>query len=319
MYKIQDLIQQHGSTLGLELVSGAKGVLRRIRKPEAQLPGLGLAGFFKNLVKSRIWIFGKHELDYVRSLAKGIRTERLKALISPKTTAVMIARGCVAPRELQQLCEVHNIPLFRSSFAASSLVSRLNYLLMEEFCPSISVHGTLVEVFGVGVLIQGESSVGKSEAALGLIEKGHRLISDDIVRVKKTEGSALVGKGPELTRHLMEIRGIGIINIAHLYGAVSVRPEKTIEIVVKLEQWDDRHFYDRVGLDERFTDLLGIRVPYHLVPVKPGRDVVLLVEMLALNHRLKMMGYHSAKEFNTKLLDLMNRRKKQSRKIPGEL
>ncbi len=173
---------------------------------------------------------------------------------------------------------------------------------MEEFAPSISLHGTLVEVFGVGVLIQGNSSVGKSEAALGLIERGHRLISDDVVRVKRKE-NYLTGCGPELTRHLMEIRGIGIINVAHLYGAVCVRPDKGIDIVVKLEEWDDQHFYDRVGLDEKYVDILGISIPYHVLPVKPGRDVVLLLETIALNHRLKDMGYNSAKEFNSKLLE----------------
>ncbi len=157
----------------------------------------------------------------------------------------------------------------------------------------------------------GESSVGKSEAALGLIERGHRLISDDVVRVKKKEGSHLIGSGPELTRHLMEIRGIGIINVAHLYGAVCVRHDKGIDIVVKLEEWDDQHFYDRVGLDEKFIDILGSSVPYHVLPVKPGRDVVLLLETIALNHRLKDMGYNSAKEFNAKWLETISRRQKK--------
>ena len=175
----------------------------------------------------------------------------------------------------------------------------------------MTLHGTLVELFGVGVLIQGESSVGKSEAALGLIERGHRLISDDVVRVKKKE-NYLIGAGPELTRHLMEIRGIGIINVAHLYGAVCVRTDKEIDMVIKLEEWDDQHFYDRVGLDDKFIDILGVSTPYHILPVKPGRDVVLLIETIALNHRLKGMGYNSAKEFNMKLLEtIAHKRRKQ--------
>jgi len=208
-------------------------------------------------------------------------------------------------------CEKNKIPLFKAHSTATNLLSRITFLLLEEFCLSITLHGTLVEVFGVGVLIQGESSVGKSEAALGLIERGHRLISDDVVRVKKKEGSYLVGSGPELTRHLMEIRGIGIINVAHLYGAVCVRPDKGLDIVVKLEEWDDKHFYDRVGLDDKFIDVLGVSVPYHVLPVKPGRDVVLLLETIALNHRLKDMGYNSAKEFNAKLLEVIARRQKK--------
>ena len=209
------------------------------------------------------------------------------------------------------LCDQNHIPLFRANATATNILSRITFFLLEEFCPTVTLHGTLVEVFGVGVLIQGESSVGKSEAALGLIERGHRLISDDVVRVKKKEGSHLIGSGPELTRHLMEIRGIGIINVAHLYGAVCVRHDKGIDIVVKLEEWDDQHFYDRVGLDEKFIDILGSSVPYHILPVKPGRDVVLLLETIALNHRLKDMGYNSAKEFNAKWLEAISRRQKK--------
>jgi HPr kinase/phosphorylase len=237
-----------------------------------------------------------------------MRKERLSAIFSPSPPAILISRGLVPPKELIALCKERKVPLFRTTLTATELVSRISFLLLEELCLSVTMHGTLVEVFGVGVLIQGESSVGKSEAALGLIERGHRLISDDVVRVKKKEGAYLVGSGPELTRHLMEIRGIGIINVAHLYGAVCVRPDKGIDLVVKLEEWDDQHFYDRVGLDEKFLDLLGVSVPYHVLPVKPGRDVVLLLETIALNHRLKEMGYHSAKEFSAKLLETIEKR-----------
>ena len=178
-------------------------------------------------------------------------------------------------------------------------------LLFDEFAPSLTCHGSLVEVFGVGVLIQGESSVGKSEASLGLLERGHRLISDDIVKVKKREGGYLEGSGVELSRHHMEIRGIGIINVANIYGAVCVRDKKSLDLVVKLETWDDDFFYDRVGLEEKSITILQIPIPYHLLPVKPGRDVVLLLETIASNHRLKQMGYHSAKEFNAKLLSTL--------------
>ncbi len=275
-----------------------------------QRPGLGLTGFLERFAHAHIWVFGQHEIDYLRSLDTELRAKRLRELLPAATTMVLLAKGCVMPSELRTLCEECGIPLFRSQLDLPLLLSRMNYLLSEVLCPVLSLHGTLVEVFGVGILIQGESSVGKSEAALGLIEKGHRLISDDNVYVRKTDGQFLIGKGPELTRHLMEVRGIGIINIAHLYGAVSVRPDKTIDMVVKLEPWDDDHFYDRVGLDERFIDMLDVNVPYHLLPVKPGRDVVLLLETLALNHRLKEMGYHSAQEFNTKLLEVMEQKKK---------
>ena len=167
-------------------------------------------------------------------------------------------------------------------------------------------------------MIQGDSSVGKSETALGLIERGHRLITDDIVKVRKREGGYLEGFGAELTRHHMEIRGIGIINVAHLYGAVCVRDHKSIDIVVKLEAWDDHNFYDRVGIDEKHCDILSVKLPFHILPVKPGRDVVLLLETIALNHRLKRMGYNSAKEFNSKLLEMIASKQKK-RNNPSEI
>ena len=311
MYLVEDFVVQHGKSLGLELITGREGLTRRIKKPEVQRPGLSLTGYLQGYVSSRILIIGRQEVDYLRHMDYPLQRQRLQALLTHLTPAVILARGCRAPKELESFCERIKLPLFRADSNATNLLSHITFLLLEEFCPSVTLHGTLVEVFGVGLLIQGESSVGKSEAALGLIERGHRLISDDVVRVKKKEGSYLVGVGPELTRHLMEIRGIGIINVAHLYGAVCVRPDKGLDIVVKLEEWDEQHFYDRVGLDEKFIDVLGISVPFHVLPVKPGRDVVLLLETIALNHRLKDMGYHSAKEFNLKLLEALSRRQKK--------
>lgn len=313
MYLVEDLYTCYGERLGLELVAGAAGLKRCIKVPEAQRPGLSLAGYLKAHAGKRIHIFGKVEIEYLRTLDPATRVKRLEDIFSMPIPAVMIARRYRPPKELFRICDENAIPLFRTSMSTMNLLSKLTLLLTEEFAPSISYHGTLVEVFGVGVLIQGDSSVGKSEAALGLIERGHRLITDDVVKIKKREGSYLEGFGAELTRHHMEIRGIGIINVAHLYGAVCVRDNKSIDIVVKLEQWDDDHFYDRVGLEEKTIDFLGIKIPYHILPVKPGRDVVLLLETIALNHRLKRMGYNSAKEFNLKLLEtIASKQRKRS-------
>lgn len=314
MYLVDDLYKRHSAKLGLELVAGKSGMRRHIRIPEAHRPGLSLSGYLKSHARKRILIFGKVEVSYLRDLDPETRINRLESILSNTTPAVIVARYFRPPKELLQICEKHNIPLFRSSMTTMNLLSKLTLLLTEEFAPSMSIHGTLVEVFGVGVLIKGDSSVGKSEAALGLIERGHRLISDDIVKVKKREASYLEGFGAELTRHHMEIRGIGIINVAHLYGAVCVRDNKSIDIVVKLETWDDQHFYDRVGVDEKYCDILGVQVPYHVLPVKPGRDVVLLLETIALNHRLKKMGYNSAKEFNSKLLEMIALKQKKRMK-----
>lgn len=306
MYVVEDFFKRYGEQLRLELLAGKAGMCQPIKVPEAHRPGLSLSGFLKSHARKRILVFGKVEMEYLRDLDTETRVRRLEDILGPHTPAVIITRGYRPPKELWSLCEQREIPLFRTAMITMNLLSLLTHLLTEEFAPTMNCHGTLVEVFGVGVLIQGDSSVGKSEAALGLIEHGHRLISDDIVKVRKCEGTYLEGSGAELTRHHMEIRGIGIINVAHLYGMVCVRDNKSIDLVVKLEQWDDDCFYDRVGLDEKYFDMLGVKVPYHVLPVKPGRDVVLLLETIALNHRLKAMGYNSAKEFNAKLIEMIS-------------
>lgn len=306
MYRVRDLFEKHGQTLELELVAGDTGLVRRIRVPECHRPGISLAGYLKHHSHKRIMILGKVEINYLKDLDPQTREERISALLTDETPCVIVSRRYRPPRELTAVCRKRQIPLFRSSLVTMKVITSLVRLLDEEFAECINVHGTFIEVFGVGVLIRGDSSVGKSEAALGLIERGHRLISDDIVRVRKREASYLEGFGADLTRHHMEIRGIGIINVAHLYGAVCVRNSKTVDIVAELEEWDDDHFYDRVGLEEKTTHILGLELPYHIVPVKPGRDVVLLVETIALNHRLKGMGYHSARDFNRALLARIN-------------
>lgn len=307
-YRVADLFEENRRQLQLELIAGQAGLKKMIKVPEAHRPGLALAGYFNGHSNLRLLIFGKVELNYLKDLNEKVRTERLMMLLSSKTPAVFVSRRFRPPQELIWYCEEKAIPLFRSSLTTMILSSKLSILLSDQFAPTQTCHGSLVEVFGVGVLIQGESSVGKSEASLGLIERGHRLISDDIVRVKKREGGYLEGSGVELSRHHMEIRGIGIINVAHIYGAVCVRDKKSLDIVVKLEVWKDEYFYDRVGLEEETISILGVAVPFHLLPVKPGRDVVLLLETIASNHRLKQMGYHSAKEFNAKLLSTLERK-----------
>jgi HPr kinase/phosphorylase len=314
MYSVQDLFDKYGVQLGLQLISGREGLKRSIKIPEVHRPGLSLSGYLKNYVGQRILVFGNVEISYLRDLDKSTRIERLRGLFTSQTPAIVVAGRYQVPKELILQSEQEGIPLFRVEMATMEILSKMTLILNEEFSPTMTCHGTLVEAFGVGVLIQGNSSVGKSEAALGLIERGHRLISDDVVKVRLREGSYLEGSGPELTRHLIEIRGIGIINVAHLYGAVCVRDDKRLDIVIKLEEWDDRRFYDRVGLEEKCCDLLGVKVPYHVLPVKPGRDVILLIETIVLNHRLKEMGYNSAKEFNAKLLETISKKQHQRKK-----
>lgn len=315
MYLVEEMYEKHRESLDLELIVGEGGLKRPIEVAEVHRPGLSLAGYLRSHAKKRVLIFGKVEVQYLATLDETTRVTRLEAILGPQTPAAILARRYKPPPGLLEICRDRQLPLFRSGMKTMSLLNKLSCMLNEQFAPSINCHGTLVEVFGVGVLIQGDSSVGKSEAALGLVERGHRLISDDIVRVRKREGIYLEGYGADLTRHHMEIRGIGIINVAHLYGAVCVRDFKSIDIAVKLEAWDDLSYYDRVGLDEKFCDMLGVKVPFHVLPVKPGRDVVLLLETIALNHRLKGMGYNSAKEFNAKLLEMISAKQQKKDRV----
>lgn len=315
MYHVKELYEKYQETLSLSLVAGEGGLSRPVRVPEAHRPGLGLAGHLKEYVNQRILVLGSVEVSYLRDLEEEVRKERIQGILTPKTPTVVIAGRFGPPKELIQFCDENSLPLLRTKMKTVEFLTRLHFLLNEDFSPSMTCHGTLVEAFGVGVLIQGDSSIGKSEAALGLIERGHRLISDDVVKIKLREGSYLEGSGPDLTRHLLEIRGIGIINVAHLYGAVCVRDNKRVDLIVKLELWDDKKFYDQVGLDQQFCDILGQKVPFHILPVKPGRDVVLLIETITLNYRLKEMGFNSAKDFNVKLLEAIAKKQGQAGKI----
>jgi len=302
-FTVRDLFEESEHALQLSVEAGENGMKRAIRVPEVQRPGLSLAGYLKNQASGRILLIGKVEIEYLRDLAPEIRRTRLLALLQANVPAVFVTRKHRPPKELYELCDQLKVPLIRTPIATMQLLTKLTILLHHHFAPRLTMHATLVEVFGIGVLVQGDSAVGKSEAALGLIERGHRLISDDTVYISKKEGSWLEGTGPELTRHLIEIRGIGILNVAHLYGVVCVCDTKRIDLVARLEQWDERHAYDRVGEEVLHDEILGINVPKHILPVRPGRDVVLLLETIALNHRLREMGYNSAKELNQKLAE----------------
>lgn len=311
--KVDHLFDQYQASLELKETKALEGKGRRIKGAHVQRPGLSLAGYGNQRRGTRVLIFGKMELAYLKDLSPKVRVERLQSVVTKSTPMVLVSRGLAPPKELLEQCMERKVPLYRSPLPTMILLSKLTVILSEVFAPSESVHGTLVEAHGIGVLIQGDSSVGKSEAALGLIERGHRLISDDVVLLKEKGEGRLIGSGPELNKHLLELRGIGIVNVAHLYGAVSIRSEVPVDLVIHLEEWDESHYYDRVGLEERFQEFLGVRVPLYLNPVKPGRDIVLLIETTILNHRLKEMGYHSAKEFNQKLLEEIARRKKVGR------
>jgi HPr kinase/phosphorylase len=307
MCKWVEFFEQHREELNLDWIAGGEGGQRRIRVPACHRPGLALAGHPHGFIDSRLLVLGREETQFLRQIDGALRKERLAALLTKRTPAIVVARRLRPPSELICLCDALNLPLIRSSMPTSQLIGRMTLRLAEQFVPQTSRHGTLVEVFGVGILIEGEPSIGKSEAALGLIERGHRLVSDDHVKIRRQWPQGLKGYGNELTQHHMEIRGIGIINVAQLYGAVCVRSSKRVNLIVRLEWWNASTTYDRIGLDEKFYDILNVQIPVHILPVKPGRDVVLLLETIALNHRLKAMGRNPAEEFGEKWLSVMER------------
>ncbi len=301
------LFERMGEELRLSLQAGQRGVNRRIKVAEVERPGLAITGFFDYFAARRVQVIGKVEIYYMRTLTSQVRRERIRQLMECNVPCMIVARNYRPPEELVEEANNFNMPLFRTPMITMNLVNRLTLFLDEEFAPTVSIPGNMMEVFGVGVLIRGKGGVGKSETSLGLIEKGHRLITDDIVRIHLREGRYLVGTGAELTRHHMEIRGLGIINVQALFGAVCFKEEAPIDLVVTLERWDPEKEYERLGIEEETISILGKPVPHVLVPVRVGRDIVLMVETAALTHRLKATGYNPAKQLNEQLVALMTK------------
>lgn len=264
-------------------------------------PGLQLAGFFEYFGTDRVQIIGKVEMTYLSELESNQRYERLRALFSTGIPCVVLARGMKPFPEMLQAAKDCDIPLLRTEDVTSRFSSDLIAFLNVELAPMEIMHGELVEVYGEGILILGESGVGKSETALELVKRGHRLVSDDLVEVRRVSSKTLVGMAPEIIRHFIEIRGIGILDVKYLYGVGSVKVTEKIDLVVNMELWDKNKHYERVGSEELTTEILGIRVPSLTIPVRPGRNLAIIIEVAALNNRQKKMGYNAAKAFTERI------------------
>jgi HPr kinase/phosphorylase len=295
----------HGQALGLELMGDSCGMERPIAEPTINRPGLALAGFFRYFASKRIQVVGHAELSYLRGLSATERTERIGALFAQKIPCLVIARGLPLPSALLELASKAGTPVFRTPLVTMKFINAATIVLEDDFAPVASEHGSMVDIMGIGVLIRGSSGIGKSECVLGLIERGYSLVSDDITRFHLLEGRELIGTSKELTRFHMEVRGIGIINVAAVFGAGSVRPEKQLDLVVTLKDWHEVPDIDRIGLDRDNYQILGIPIPHVTIPVRPGRDLGRLVEVAALDQKLKSMGHDTAREFNERLLRAM--------------
>jgi HPr kinase/phosphorylase len=282
--------------LRLKLAAGRAGLDRTVHLSRVQRPGLALTGFTDYIRYGRVQIMGSSELGYLGTLAPARRRAVLARLGRCRISCFIVTKGLAPPSELKAECQARGIPLLVTPTDSTAFIKHLSAFLDERLALRMHLHSVLVDVFGLGVLIVGESGIGKSECALDLIDRGHRLVSDDVVELKRM-GDALEGSSPELTRHHMELRGLGVINIKDLYGVSSIRPSKRIELVVSLERWEAGKEYDRLGLRDEKYPILGLEVPLIRMPVAPGRNLTLLVEVAARNQLLKSRGYDAARRF----------------------
>ena len=268
-------------------------------------PGLQMVGFYDHYEPQRIQIIGKVEYLYLNTLSPEEREERLDKFFSSSPVAVIFSSSLNVDDATVALAEKHKVPLLRTSKNSSDFMAALIAFLNVELGPRITRHGVLVEVYGEGILLLGDSGVGKSETAIELVKRGHRLIADDAVEIKKVSSTTLVGRAPEIIRHYVELRGVGIVDVRRLFGMGSVKETEKIDLVINLEAWQNGKMYDRLGLDEQYTEILGISVPSIVLPVCPGRNLSVVIEVAAMNNRQKRMGYNTAEEFNKRLMESM--------------
>lgn len=299
---IQDLLSETNYGLALTLLAGERGLSNRVSSSRIQKPGLALDGYTEHLHPDRIQVLGNTEVSFIEQIDTRIATENLRTLCSFPIACFIVTKGLRPPQLLLDLAEQNGIPVLATPHQSSTFISLITKFLEEGLLPNTHMHGVLMDVLGVGVLLTGKSGIGKSECALDLVIRGHRLVADDMVFIKKKMPAVLVGQAEEAIQYLMEIRGLGIINIKDLYGVSAIRDKKIIDILLELVEWDEQHEYDRLGIDDRTTTILGIEIPHISIPVRPGRNLGSIIEVAARNYLLKGMGFHSARDFQERLL-----------------
>ncbi|MBB6450347.1 HPr kinase/phosphorylase [Geomicrobium halophilum] len=289
----------------LELLSGDEGIYRPITMSDISRPGMEMTGYFTYYPRRRLQVLGRTELTFLERLDTDVKVERLDKLCTQNTPGIIISRNLEAPPELINASEHAGVPLMRADVTTTRLISQITNFLEAQLAETTAVHGVLVDIYGIGVLITGASGVGKSETALDLVRRGHRLVADDSVEISQQHADTLMGRPPNLIKHLLEIRGLGIIDVMTLFGARAVRPFKKIVMNVHLELWDEEKAYDRLGIDEDKMSIIETDIPKYTIPVRPGRNLAVIVEVAAMNFRLKRMGINAAQEFSDKLMDVI--------------
>ena len=289
----------------LEIIAGAQGITRPIVTSELSRPGLEIAGYFTYYPSERVQIIGKTEITFMETVEEEKLAKNLKRLATSETPAIIVARNFEVPKMFIEVCEAQGVPLLRTALKTTRFTSLMSNYLESIFAPRTSVHGVLVDVYGVGVLLTGKSGVGKSEVALELVKRGHRLIADDRVDIRQDDEEVLVGYAPELLKDLIELRGIGILNVRALFGVGATRDYKRISIVMDLEIWEDQTQYDRLGLEMEVTKIIDVEIPKITIPVRPGRNLAVIIEAAAMNYRQKELGINAAEVFQDRLAEMI--------------
>lgn len=305
-FTVQELLQEKSAEYHLEIRAGSDGLNRKISVIDLNRPGLALGGFFENFRWERIQVIGRGEHAYLHQVALKQSHEALKEFFKFKIPCVIFTHSMQPGQELLDLCNQCHVPLLVTSMETAAIIAELVSYLEEKLSPTVTLHGVLVDVYGLGVLISGNSGIGKSECALELVKRGHMIVSDDVVRVQHRSGGILIGKpANEMMKHHLEVRGLGIIDVKQLFGVSSILDQSRIELAVHLEMWDESKEYDRVGMDEHSLEMLGVRVPRIIMPVRPGRNLAILIEVAALNQRLKNKGINTVLEMEKRLMSVL--------------
>src|SRR2546422_1610491 len=302
---VERFYTDHASSLELNLIAGASGLKRVIREPTVNRPGLVLSGFTRYFAFKRVQVIGNAEAYFLKSISAAERMERYQTFFSYKIPCVVFSRAMHPDKLFLQAAEQAEVPIFRCPLVTMKFINLATLALEIMFAPRGTEMGSMVDILGVGVIIRGESGIGKSESVLALIERGYSLVADDITKVMLVDGREVMGTSAEVTRNHMEVRGIGIINVAAMFGVKSIRQEKRVDLVITLKSWNEVTDVDRLGMEQEYVKILGIEVPHITIPVRPGRDLARLIEVAAFQTKLKSSGYNPAKELNDRLISRM--------------
>jgi HPr kinase/phosphorylase len=302
---VRELIAEKTESLQLEVLTGDLGLDRPVTVPEISSPGLVLSGFTARFAGKRLHVLGETEIAYLRSLRPDDRRATLDRFLAYDIPAVFVTKSQPVPRELLECAKERGIPVVRTALKTAEFYRRITPFLMEAFAPRTTLHASLADVYGVGLLFVGRSGIGKSECVLDLVERGHRLVADDVVDVIRRGTDILIGRGHELSRHYMEIRGVGLVDVRALFGIRAVRQQKRVEVVVELQDWDSSAEADRTGLDIQTTEILGVELPKVVVPLNPGKNITVIAEVVSMSHLLRYSGYDPAHAFNERLIQRM--------------